>query len=182
MEILLTSALGSSSLTSVRGSSLLTSVLSSGQCPHIGLLLFQLDLLCTALGLHQGALNWQQRTTVSLGVLDFFHQQAAITASKRHCNALSRSGLRGQKWVADKRDEFRSHLNLLVLQHQPTNNSRQRREMDTRNLIKSLHTHMSPFWFVLCLFNVHICGVAIFSLKQNITTFSSTNSFTEPHT
>ena len=142
---------GYSSLTPVRGSSLLTSVLSSGQCPRIGLLLFQLDLLCTALALlHQGALNWQQRTTVSLGVLDFFHQQAAITASKRHCNALSRSGLRGQKWVADKRDEFRSHLNLLVLQHQATNNSRQRREMDTRNLNLEcsplqVHTHMSPF-------------------------------------
>ena len=63
-----------------------------------------------------------------------FHQPAAITAAKRHCNALSRSGLRGQKWVADKRDEFRSHLNLLVLQHQASNSSRQSREMDTRNL------------------------------------------------
>ena len=76
--------------------------LLTSSCPQIVIaylcqrILFQLDLLCTGWPTAPGCIELARKDNCQVGCC-IFHQQTAITASKRHCNALSRSGLRGLK-------------------------------------------------------------------------------------
>ena len=102
-------------------------------CPRIEL--FQLDLLCTGWPVAGGCIELAAKDNCQAGCC-IFHQQTAITASKRHCNALSRSGLRRLKMGCEQagRVSIPSQPTCFATATNRIHNSRQKQEMKTYDM------------------------------------------------